>query len=273
MEDREMLKSICDDIYDITGIKAVIYDANKHVVYSHPHTMGTFCSEIRKHPHACKKCLECDEYAFSECGKTGGISVYNCHVGLTEAVAPIYDNGIIVGYIMFGQMLNEAQRESVKKCVQGMGLSNEKVLLKALEGMESTKENVIYASARLISMCASYVRLKDVLKVRRESLGAKIEEYIYNNLADTELSIKKICKKFAISRGTLYNISKQAFGMGITEYVKHLRLNKAIRLIKESDTAMYRIAEDVGIPDANYLTKLVKISTGKTPRLLRKQEE
>ena len=271
MEDREMLKAICDDIYDITGIKAVIYDANKHVVYSHPCAMGKFCTEIRKHKHAHKSCLECDEYGFSECEKTGGISVYNCHMGLTEAVSPIYDNGMVVGYIMFGQMLNESQREKVKKYVEDMELFNEGILLSELEKMESTKESVIYASARLISMCASYVRLKDALKIRRESLKVKIETFIFNNLADPELSINQICEKFAVSRGTLYNISKQSFGVGITEYIKKLRVKKAISLIAESNTPMYRIAEEVGIIDANYLTKLVKNATGKTPRSLRKQ--
>ena len=61
-----MLKCIVDDIYDITGIKAVIYDGDMNAVYSHPLTMGNFCREIRQHTDLEAKCLACDKYGFKK---------------------------------------------------------------------------------------------------------------------------------------------------------------------------------------------------------------
>ena len=264
-----MLKSICSDMYDITGIKAVIYDGNMNCVYSHPLAMGYFCKEIRKHNELREKCIECDKYGFNRCKASGETCIYKCHMGLTEAVTPVYDNETVIGFILFGQMLENNSKSEIEKKVKKLLLDNEDNLIESLKNMESTEKRIIYASARLVSMCASYVNLKKVLNLKRESLPDHIIKYISENISDVNL--KKITLEFAISKGTLYNIAKSEFNMGISEYIRSVRIKKAIALIKENLLPIYRIAEEVGISDANYLTKIIKKETGKTPRQLKKE--
>lgn len=264
-----MLTDICDDIYDIAGIKAVIYDSDMNIIYSHPLAMEEFCSEVRKHKSLKQKCLECDKFGFSQCLKKGETFVYKCHMGLTEAVTPIVDNDIVIGFILFGQLLSEEAREEVKKHIKTLSLENEKQLIACICKKEATEERIISASARIVSMCASYVRLKNILNFQKESLVLHIKKYISQNLKD--VTINKITAEFAISKGTLYNISKEEFKMGISQYIRLLRIKKAVALIKESEKPIYQIAEEVGILDGNYLTKLIKKETGKTPRQIKKE--
>lgn len=264
-----MLSGICDDIYDIAGIKAVIYDSDMSVIYSHPLAMEEFCREVRKHKHLCEKCLECDKFGFSQCKKSGETFIYKCHIGLTEAVTPIFDNGVIIGFILFGQLLNEKSRDEIKAKIKKLSLNNENKLIKCIEAKETTEERIISASARIVSMCASYVRFKNILNFQKESLALHIKKYIAQNLKD--VTIKKITTEFAISKGTLYNISKEEFKMGISQYIRLLRVQKAVDMIKESEKTFYTIAEEVGISDGNYLTKLIKKETGKTPRQIKKE--
>lgn len=264
-----MLSAICNDIYDIAGIKAVIYDSDMNIIYSHPLAMEEFCSEVRKHKNLREKCLECDKFGFSQCVKNGETFIYKCHMGLTEAVSPIMDNDVIIGFILFGQLLNESSREEIKKHIKTLNLKNEKQLIDCIDKKETTEERIISASARIVSMCASYVRLKNILNFQKESLALHVKKYISQNLKD--VTINKITTEFAISKGTLYNISKDEFKMGISQYIRHSRIKKAVDLIKESEKPIYQIAEEVGILDGNYLTKLIKKETGKTPRQIKKE--
>jgi len=268
MNAQEQLKSICDDIYAITGIKTVIYDAAMRSVYAHPLAMGEFCGEVRRDPAMLKRCLACDEAGFAQCRRTGEICVYHCHMGLTEAAAPIVDRGTVIGYFLFGQLLEESCRDRVRERVEAGGFQNRQKLLDLLAAMEPTQESVIQASARLMSMCASYVQLQHVVGVRHKELAVAIAEYIQRRYAD-EITIEQLCRYFGISRGTLYTISKNTFGMGITDYIRTCRNDAAVELLRSSEKPVYQIAEEVGINDANYLTKLVKKHTGKTPRELR----
>ncbi len=264
-----MLSAICDDIYDIAGIKAVVYDGDMNIIYSHPLAMEEFCKEVRKHKNLSRKCLECDKFGFSQCQKSGETFIYKCHMGLTEAVSPIMDNDVIIGFILFGQLLNESSREEIKKHIKTLNLKNEKQLIDCIDKKETTEERIISASARIVSMCASYVRLKNILNFQKESLALHVKKYISQNLKD--VTINKITTEFAISKGTLYNISKDEFKMGISQYIRLSRIKKAVALIKESEKPIYQIAEEVGILDGNYLTKLIKKETGKTPRQIKKE--
>ncbi len=268
MKNIEIIKSICDDIYDITGIKTVLYDADMNCIFGHPYSMCDFCRLVRKDKENFEKCISCDRAGFEECRKSGETVIYKCHMGLTEASTPIIDNDVIIGYFLFGQLLSENSRDDIKARIANGNFSDKEELLMHLESIPVTEDRVINASARLISMCASYIRLKNILNLEQENIAVSIGKYISENLSDPKLSISSICTRFSISRGTLYNVSKSAYGMGISEYIRKLRIRKAIELIQNGKQPIYQVAETVGICDSNYLTKLIKEETGETPKKL-----
>ena len=269
MKNIEIIRSICDDIYNITKIKTVFYDVNMNCIFGHPDSMCEFCHTLRNDKDNYEKCIKCDRMGFEKCRKTGESVIYKCHMGLTESATPITDDNVIVGYILFGQLLSEDSRDEVRKHILNGNFKDKEKLLSQLESIPSTEKKVIDASARLISMCASYVRLKSILSREQNDLSLAVGKYISENLASPELSIRSICGAFSISRGTLYNISKRAYGMGISEYIRKIRIKKAVELIREGEAPIYMISEAVGIYDPNYLTKLIKEETGLTPKKLR----
>ena len=271
MKNIEIIRSICDDIYNITKIKAVFYDVNMNCILAHPDSLGDFCHTLRSDKDAYEKCIECDRMGFEKCRKTGETVIYKCHMGLTESATPIIDNDTIVGYILFGQLLSDDSRDEVKNHILNGNFSNKEKLLSQLESIPSTDKKVIDASARLISMCASYVRLRSILSSEQNDISVSIGKYVSDNLSSPELSISSICSVFSISRGTLYNISKRAYGMGISEYIRKIRIKKAVELIKAGEMPIYMISEAVGICDSNYLTKLIKEETGLTPKKLQQR--
>lgn len=268
MSDTKLLQTVCNDIYTLTGIKPVVYNADMQILYAHPQAMGPFCRRIRCDSTVARRCIACDRAGLERCRTTGEVCIYHCHMGFTEAAAPILDRGVVVGYLLFGQLLEAENRSLVLERIRQEALEGHAVLRTLLEAMPATRTDTILASARLISMCASYIHLQRAVVRSNENLAYTIDSYIRQNCAGN-LTIVQLCKRFGISRGTLYNVSKSAFGHGITEHIRQRRLDIAIELLLQTDLPVFRIAEQCGINDANYLTKLIKARTGLTPVRLR----
>lgn len=265
-----MLRDICNDIERITGIKAVIYDADGRILYAQPNNMCDFCREIRRSPTLTARCLRCDREGMARCRASGQIEIYQCHMGLTEAIAPIPDNGVVIGHILFGQLLTPEARPQILDNLAQTAQADPEVLRQALNAMPETDTAVIEAAARLMGMCACYARLTKLLAVRQNSLAAHIEQYLAHHLADKALSIHTVCRHFGISRGTLYNISRTAFGMGLSQYIRFLRLRRATELLPQGGS-ITDIAESVGFSDPAYMSKLIRQQTGQTPKKLQKE--
>ena len=57
--------------------------------------------------------------------------------------------------------------------------------------------------------------------------------------------------------------------MGISDYIRNRRLEAAEELLRKGTMPIGRAAEEVGLSDANYFTKLIRKRTGMTPGQLR----
>ena len=270
MQNENTFKSICDDIELMSVIKTVIYDGDMNIIYSQPDLMSPFCACIRKSDELQKKCFECDRYGFRGCGVNKDIHIYRCHMGLTEAVAPIIENGRPIGYLMLGQLLSENSREQVKQKISRLPDDVDKEKLFGLLGdMNETGEEQIRAAARILAMCACYVRLNSLMKPHSDTLMHSVSKYIYDNLAKRELSVSEVCSAIGMSRTSLYILSKENFGMGIAEYIRKMRIESAIKLLNTTSMSLFSIAERVGISSPEYLIKLIKKHTGMTPKQIR----
>lgn len=273
MSSNELIKNIFRDIYDITGIKAALFDADMICLYTQPGGFGAFCQCLRRSEEHMHQCLQYDRECFAECRGTGEPVIRRCYMGLIETAIPIKDGDLTVGYLQMGPLLPENAREELHRKVEETGHPHKEELHAALDAMAETGDGFIRASARLLRMCADYIKFRDILRMRQESLELRIRHYVVSHYSDPNLSMKNMCRDLGISRGTLYNISKSAFGMGITEYIRHVRIQKAVELIRRGGMSISRVAEAVGISDANYLTKLIKKHTGLPPKKLQKHQQ
>ena len=270
MQDLELIKSISDDIYTITGINPVFYDEDMRLVYGRPDAMSDFCTYVRRDPTLTARCFACDREGLCQCRAVKDLYLYHCHMGLIEVIAPIIENGTVIGYIQFGQLSDEEDKHTAADCVRRSTLLPDKeAALTMLRALPVTDREVIRAEARVITMCASYARLHSLLKARTRELGPRLESYIRDHLAD-ELTVPVLCRVFGISRATLYQIAKARFGLGISDYIREARVDEAITLLKSRSLTAAQVAEAVGVYDANYLTKLLKERTGKTARQIKK---
>lgn len=259
----------------ISNATIAIFDADRKIIASYPGPGGPFCSCIRTCPKIDALCRSCDFSGFSKSISEKKPYLYHCHMGLVEISAPILFGETLLGYILIGQFTDSPDKAplaaAVRHAAMQYGFSAEKALAKA--------EQVIYLSpeftaalTQLMEMCANYIWLNHIICLKDCDLAYEIRLYITEHLTEN-LSVDFLCKTFGLSRTTLYQIFKKAYGNGITQVIREERIKKAKQLLLGDQACIGEIAAQAGIPDANYFTRVFKEETGLSPTQYRKQKK
>ncbi|MEM6885557.1 MAG: DNA-binding transcriptional regulator [Verrucomicrobiota bacterium] len=109
----------------------------------------------------------------------------------------------------------------------------------------------------------------DTLAVRDPKL-LQVVKFIREN-AFEPISMTDILRAVPMSRRSLERRFQQSFGRTPIEEIRRIRIDKARKLLAETDMPMQLIAEKCGYATYNYLTHVFKRTTGMTPRDYRRQ--
>ena len=93
----------------------------------------------------------------------------------------------------------------------------------------------------------------------------KLNKVIVENMENDELNVEFISQELGISRASLYNRLKALTGMGSSEYVNNLLIEKAMELLRQTELNMTEIAERTGFSTSRYFSTAFKKYTGITP--------
>jgi AraC-like DNA-binding protein len=93
----------------------------------------------------------------------------------------------------------------------------------------------------------------------------KIIEYIDEHLTDNDLSVEKLASYLLMSRGNVWRKVKMLTGQTVAEFIRTIRLKKAIQLIESGKYNVSEIAYKVGFTSPAYFIKCFRTQFGKTP--------
>ncbi|WEK17769.1 MAG: two-component regulator propeller domain-containing protein [Candidatus Pedobacter colombiensis] len=86
----------------------------------------------------------------------------------------------------------------------------------------------------------------------------KVILYIEDNLTDPMLSVENLSKSIGMGRGTLYRKILEITGSTPIEFIRTVKLEKALVLLEKSDMNIAQIAYCVGFATPNYFSKSFK---------------
>ena len=92
--------------------------------------------------------------------------------------------------------------------------------------------------------------------------------------ASAPLDVLPACssvQQFYINKFYLTRVFKEQFGQTVTGYLMQLRITQAKRLLRFSDKNIEVIAQECGMSDANYFSRIFKKVEGTTPGQYRRQ--
>ena len=98
----------------------------------------------------------------------------------------------------------------------------------------------------------------------------EIIHYINEHYDDDSISLESISDTFYISPYYLSRIFKNVTGFTYTEYLNHVRIQKAQRMLKESNLKVIDIAGKVGFNSLTHFGRVFKNNTRYTPSAYRK---
>lgn len=260
----EQLKEILVNFYNIASVRTVIYDEEFCKIVEYPEYNCEFCSKIKENPESRKLCKKNDTNAFKICHDIDNIYIYKCHAGLMEAVAPIKVNNIIIGYIMFGQVL-DSESDTSKIFDYASTYINDADMLKSyIDKIQVRNMTQIKSIAKIMEMCTGYLWIKKLISIDNGAVIYKIHDYINKNL-QKDISIDSLCQEFDIRRTALYELFKKYYGISIAKYIRKKRIEEAANYIKNTGSKISDAAIHMGFIDTNYFSKVFKAEMGMTP--------
>ena len=262
--DLDKLSALMTHFYHLTKIRIVIYDDRFHQILSVPSHDCAFCTALRQNAVLSERCTACDKNARVNCLESDGLYLYTCHAGLTEAISPIRINGIILGYIMLGQIIDKAEKKRKKEELLNYAQRYTGVDLNAAYDSLTTKsKEQMEAAVAIMEACACYVRSNRLVRINEDCLAVLISNYICSNPSE-DLSVDALCKRFHVSRNKLYKISHDSYGTSIAAYVRKQRVNHAASLLRSGCTVADAAIRS-GFGDYNYFSEIFKKETGILP--------
>jgi AraC-like DNA-binding protein/ligand-binding sensor protein len=100
--------------------------------------------------------------------------------------------------------------------------------------------------------------------IRHAAALRKAEHYIWANY-DRKISLQEIADVSGLSAPYFSTIFKQEMGENLSSYLNRLRIEKASRLLVETDRSLSEIAGACGFEDQSWFSKIFKSYTGMSP--------
>ena len=93
----------------------------------------------------------------------------------------------------------------------------------------------------------------------------KLVELMEQNMDNGDLVVDDLVRELAVSRSVFFKKLKTLTGLAPIEFIKEMRIKRAVQLIETGEYSMTQIAYMVGINDPRYFSKCFKQKMGMTP--------
>ena len=102
-----------------------------------------------------------------------------------------------------------------------------------------------------------------------ERFFRKLERIVNTRLRNPNLNIDIIAAQFGIGRTNFYRKVREVTGMSPNDYLRKCRMERAAELLNNSEVAVSEVCVQVGIPDAQYFSRVFKTFYGVSPSVYR----
>ncbi|GAE16106.1 HTH-type transcriptional activator Btr [Bacteroides pyogenes] len=85
-----------------------------------------------------------------------------------------------------------------------------------------------------------------------------VKRHVENNIDNQSFNVETLCSLMGMSRTSFYNKLKSLTDQAPADYIRLIRLEYAIRLLKEGEHNITEISEMTGFNDARYFRQVFK---------------
>ena len=269
----DRLLRLITNLQTLTGIRANILDVNGKdrplIIADHKGV----CM-LRACPAGRARCEACDARAVAACGDARSVYSYRCHAGVCETVFPVYEDGVPIAFLVFGQLLDDSPMEQQwenARAALGWYPGDMEELRQACFQFRQYSRQEIEAYTEILNALASYIQLEGMIRTAEHTDMQKLEIYLDTHYME-KLSLQTISKELHIGRTKLCTLAKQlSGGETLSRMIAQRRVAAAKAMLLQGDAPISAVAEAAGFSDYNYFTKIFKSVTGTTPTAFRRE--
>ena len=270
--DEKRLRRLIANLSVLTGVPANVLDSqgrDNYLFGGHP----PFCKAINANPEGHRRCVDCDIWKVRTYNAGGGFQSYRCHLGICESMMPLYDSAAPLAWLVFGCYLDdtpiEEQWEHTRALLDWWPGDLEELHRAFLQFRQCSRRE-LQAYMELLSALSAYIRLEGLILGAEQSDLQKLELYLDQHYME-KLSLASISQALHIGRTKLCALAKElSGGATLSTLIARRRIDAAKRLLLQSTLPISAVAEEVGISDYNYFTKVFRSVAGTTPSRFRK---
>lgn len=176
-------------------------------------------------------------------------------------------NDIDISHIFFIML---SARDALDAQIEGVESGADMYLAKpfSIDLLKSTVKNIFDQKNKLRQKYARDYQVQAIDLVhsaKDKSFMDKLLELIYKKMENTELDVNAICRELLTNRTDLYKKIKSITGQSLGEFIRTVRLKKAVEIMIHEDVPFSEIVFRVGIESQSYFSRAFKREYGKTP--------
>lgn len=137
----------------------------------------------------------------------------------------------------------------------------------------------------LIEKCSNTEELNTLLDESARSIASKVNSYNNKSIKlilrkaveylqehyNEQVTLNEVAEHTFVSTYYISRMFKKEMGKNFVDYLNEIRIEKAKEMLRDVRFKTYEVAEQVGIPDAHYFSKLFKKYVGVTPTEFREK--
>ncbi|MEO5912551.1 MAG: two-component regulator propeller domain-containing protein [Pelobium sp.] len=146
----------------------------------------------------------------------------------------------------------------------------------SLKLLNLTLRNIFIQKQKLIDRYTKnyQAEVKELVHTSKDKiLLDKLMNTIESQLLNPELDIDFLCVEIGMSRTSLYNKIKGLTGLSLVDFLRKIRLRKALDILLKEDVQISQVMYRVGIQSQSHFTRAFKKEFGKTPSQYLKEVE
>ena len=270
--DYEKMEKLLDHFSVISNVRYSLLDTDSHIL-CHTNVMTSFCTRMGAEGNGLSRCKTCDYNATQHVQASGATSyTYRCHAGLTETLIPIIMGGDIVGYICLGQYIHKPDREqcwSITRERLSQWHPNPDSFHDDFTKISIIEPDVIRAGVEILIACSAYI-CNECLFNRTPSTESDLLVNYLDHHFTQKIKLDDISWALGMSKTKLCSIAAYQ-GSTIQNMIQERRIFHAKKLLQSTVFSVSEVADQVGLSNYSYFTKVFRDVVGCTPSEYRRQ--
>lgn len=158
----------------------------------------------------------------------------------------------------------------LKELMKANGLEEDHLKAQINEKVLASSEHT--AAFLIQQYCESLEQLIGLRKYKNKLNLGEVRQYIDHHFAEA-VTLDALARAFFVSKEYLSKVFKLEYGRNVTDYILHLRMEKAKEWLKDEGIPIKTVAELIGYEDVGYFYRVFKKHYGIAPGEMRKQNQ